>query len=235
MGCILRAKINFLNYLESIMADTYDGQKIYKPWVLRVYDIFVLFLSNRYIWKCHSKYQLKQYEKYTSNNHLDIGVGSGYYLSKHYAERPKENVSITLADLNQNSLHFAENRIKKHNPALLQLDIMQPLSPEIKSQKYDSIGINYLLHCLPGEMKNKDIVFKNIADILNPSGVCFGATLVNDYKNKVAIKLAGIYNKKGVFSNQKDTKESLEENLKKYFSSFETQQIGSVVLFKAEL
>jgi ubiquinone/menaquinone biosynthesis C-methylase UbiE len=215
------------------MVDTYDGQKVYNPWVLRIYDFYVVFLSNKFVWGCSANKQLAQYKELISENHLDVGVGSGYYLSKTLNNNQSSHIKITLMDLNQNSLHFAAKRIKNLDPKLIKTDIMQPLSSEITAQKYDSIGLNFLLHCLPGTMDDKSIVFKNIADLLEPNGNCFGSTIINDYKNVKASKLANIYNKKGIFSNKQDTYQSLEQNLKQYFSNVKLKQIGSVVLFQA--
>ncbi len=216
------------------MIDTHDGQKVYNPWVLRIYDFYVVFLSNKFVWGCPANKQLAQYKELIKENHLDIGVGSGYYLFKTLNNNQNSHIKIALMDLNQNSLHFAAKRIKNNNPTLIKADIMRPLSEEILSNQYDSIGLNFLLHCLPGTMEDKNIIFENISELLKPNGVCFGSTIINDYKNKRAKKLANIYNKKGIFSNDQDTYKALEKNLKQYFKIVQLKQVGSVVLFQAQ-
>ena len=65
---------------EFLADDVRAGQAVYSPRVLRTYDLFVLGLSNRLIWKCPTKKLLAFYNEHVSGNHLDVGVGTGYFL-----------------------------------------------------------------------------------------------------------------------------------------------------------
>ena len=40
------------------------GQRVYTPFTLRVYDLFVLGFSNRFVWRCRSSKMLERYESH---------------------------------------------------------------------------------------------------------------------------------------------------------------------------
>ncbi|MGQ8714499.1 hypothetical protein [Klebsiella pneumoniae] len=91
------------------MSNVDEGTKIYTPFTLKLYDWWVLSISNSYAWHCPTKEILLPY--FLQNlrpNHLDIGVGTGYYLAKAPA-----NYNISLMDLNKASLKTASARIGK--------------------------------------------------------------------------------------------------------------------------
>ena len=56
------------------------GQAIYNPATLALYDIVVLGISNRLIWRCPTRHILQLYNQHATDNHLDVGVGTGWYL-----------------------------------------------------------------------------------------------------------------------------------------------------------
>ena len=61
--------------------NTDDGAKIYTPLTLKLYDWWVLGVSNRLAWGCPTKeHLLPHFLEHLGNNHLDIGVGTGFYL-----------------------------------------------------------------------------------------------------------------------------------------------------------
>ena len=49
---------------------------------LHFYDAGVLGLSSLLLWRCPSSRVLAQYQANVSANHLDVGVGTGYFLDK---------------------------------------------------------------------------------------------------------------------------------------------------------
>ncbi|MCV5306560.1 methyltransferase, partial [Escherichia coli] len=62
--------------------NTDDGAKIYTPLTLKLYDWWVLGVSNRLAWGCPTKeHLLPHFLEHLGNNHLDIGVGTGFYLT----------------------------------------------------------------------------------------------------------------------------------------------------------
>ena len=57
------------------------GQAVYSRSTLALYDWLVLGMSNRCIWNCPSAHMLALYDRYVTANHLDGGVGIGYFLA----------------------------------------------------------------------------------------------------------------------------------------------------------
>src|SRR5688572_30904180 len=91
-----------------------SGQAVYTERVLKLYDFVVLGVSNRFIWKCPTPKQLQHYERHLSANHLDVGVGSGYFLDR--ARFPSKTPRVALLDLNPTALEFAAQRIARYRP-----------------------------------------------------------------------------------------------------------------------
>lgn len=207
-----------------------DSARIYTKFFLMFYDWYVLKFSNTFVWKCPSRKILEFYNLHISNHHLDVGVGTGYFLHK---ARLLEQRQIALLDLNPHALATAAKRLERFQPQLYQADIMQPL--DITLPKFDSIAINYLLHCLPGDFYAKEIVFKNLVPLLNPHGVLFGSTILpnTNKENGLAKKLLRFYNEKRFFGNTEDRLEDLKIVLARNFQTYVIYEIGQVVLFAA--
>jgi hypothetical protein len=49
--------------------------------VLMIYDLWVTHFSNRYVWRCSVEIHRDHYRKWIGKRHLEVGVGTGYYLS----------------------------------------------------------------------------------------------------------------------------------------------------------
>ncbi len=208
------------------------GQRIYTSPVLSMYDLIVLQFSNTHLWRCPTAEQLAHYNAHISAHHLDCGVGTGYYL-QHCLFPTTSSPKITLLDLNPNCLETAAKRIAQYNPACVQADLFQALP---LTELYQSIGLGYVLHCLPGDMAVKTQVLANLKQHLAPGGVLFGSTILGSTTPGVeqgwlARKVAGLYNAKGVFSNAKDDLEGLTGALDAHFGEVELRLVGSVALF----
>ena len=95
--------------------------------------------------------------------------------------------------------------------------------------------MNYLLHCLPGNLRDKAVVFKNLAQWLNDGGVLFGSTILGKGYEKgfSARVLMDFYNGKSIFSNLDDDLEGLEKALKQNFKNVDIQIEGCVAIFTA--
>lgn len=217
-----------MNPSEKVLA----GQAVYSRSVLSVYDWWVLGISNSFIWKCPSSLILALFNQHVSGNHLDVGVGTGYFLDR--CQFPQTHPRLALMDLNANSLKAAADRINRYQPETYQQDILSPIVQPI--QPFDSISINYLLHCLPGSLESKSVVFDYLSPLLKANGTIFGATILqgNAPRSFVAKRLMKIYNKKGIFSNTQDTLEVLEEILKKRYTQYDIQVKECVALFWAK-
>lgn len=206
------------------------GQAVYSPLVLRIYDWYVLGLSNRLIWFCPTAALRALYDRNVSAQHVDIGVGTGYFLDK--ARWPVAAPAITLVDLNANSLNAAAHRIRRYAPETIQANALEPL-PLRKSFK--SAALCYLLHCMPGAIPEKAAVFDHLLPHLEPGARVFGATIMQGSvpRSRAAQTLMNIYNRKGVFSNAADTVEDLDDELRKRFTEVRIEVKGVVALFEA--
>ena len=217
-----------------IPLDTQAGAAVYSPFALRVYDLWVLGVSNRWAWQCSTgRVLLPFYRRYLGARHLDIGVGTGFYL-RH--ARFTEQQHVALLDLNEHSLRAAARRLGRPDTELFVQDVMGPLTA-LEGKCYDSIALFYLLHCLPGDMAGKARVFDHLKHHLNTGGVLYGATILGDAAghNGMGRRLMNIYNKKGIFGNRNDTFEGLNKALGQHFDEVEPHQHGKVVCFAARL
>lgn len=208
------------------------GAGIYTPFILKLYDVWVLNISNNYAWRCNTdKILLPHFQQNIAKNHLDIGVGTGYYLAK------SNDISdtITLLDLNPNSLAAAKKRIGAHRVKhVLQHDIFSPL-PEEEKGKYGSVSMYYLLHCLQGNMQEKASAIEHASQALSDKGTLHGATILGSgvEHNSFGRYLMNLYNKKGIFSNKYDSLDDLKNVLCRYFEQVNIQEYGVVAVFTA--
>jgi len=207
------------------------GQSVYTPLTLKLYDWFVLGFSNRMLWRCPTSELLALYARNASGRHLDVGVGTGYFLDR--TKWPVSDPQITLIDLNSHSLEAVEKRIDRFSPRSIVANILEPLSLE---QGFDSVGLCYLLHCLPGTLSQKSIVFDHVLSVMSDSATVFGATIVQGDapRSRAARTLMNFYNRKGIFSNEHDTYDALKIELDKRFASVKLHRHGAVVTFEAK-
>ena len=101
---------------------------------------------------------------------------------------------------------------------------------------FDSVGLTYVLHCLPGSMGEKLKVVDYLRPAMGEGAVLFGATILGrgGTPNRAARTLFDIYNAKGVFDNREDDAEALSEGLKQRFETVEIDREGCVALFRAK-
>ena len=212
--------------------DTRAGAAVYSPFVLKLYDAYVLGFSNRCAWRCPTgSVLLPFYREHLGKRHLDVGVGTGYYLA-HAGFAADQQVS--LLDLNETSLRTAAQRMGRPHQGLYATDVMQPLALP-GAPVFDSIALYYLLHCLPGDMAGKARVFAHLKPYLAADGVLYGATILgNDAgHNPLGRKLMEVYNRSGIFGNAGDTLEQLQAALHRHFAQVSVRQHGVVALFHA--
>jgi SAM-dependent methyltransferase len=213
---------------------TTPGAAIYSfPFLLRlIYDIWVLGITNTYIWRCStSAILLPFFKKHKTAHHLDIGVGTGYFLK--YAGFEK-NAEVTLVDLNQDSLDVASKRIPELRTKCIEHDVLKPL-PIPADQKFESISLMYLLHCMPGPPESKAAIFSHLKHNLADDGVLFGATVLGKgvEHNWAGRVLMRTYNQQGIFGNLDDGAEVFLKELKANFEEVEAEVRGVVLLFVA--
>jgi len=205
------------------------GAAVYSKPLLSVYDLLVLGFSNTFVWRCPSRLILAFYNEHISGRHLDVGVGTGFFLDK--CRFPTSHPSLALADLNPNSLQVTAKRLARYDPTTYIANVLEPLPIDAE---FDSIGINYLLHCLPGNLPSKGIVFQNLKPLLNKNGgVIFGTTILGTgiKRNVLAKMLMRAYNSKKIFGNTYDHAADLERVLKENFRDTSMQVVGCVAFF----
>ncbi len=209
------------------------GQAVYTKRTLVAYDFVVLGVSNRFIWKCPTRRLVEHYNRHVSANHIDVGVGTGYFPD--HCRFPSPTPRIALMDLNRNTLDFASARISRYKPETYCRSVLEPIS--FDGAKFDSLGINYLLHCLPGSIESKAVAFDYLKPLLNPNAVVFGSTLLQGgvHRNWSAKRLMDVYNKKGIFTNQSDDLECLKEELGKRFRDVSVEVVGCAALFSGRV
>ena len=206
------------------------GQRVYTPLVLRAYDLFVLGFSNRFVWRCRSSEMLGRYDAHVGTRHLDVGVGTGWFLD--HCSWPVESPQLTLLDLDENSLSAASDRISRYAPATVRANVLDPV--DLGASRFDSIGANFLFHCLPGELEWKaTTVASNLRPYLASGGVLFGSTILGRgvAHNLLGRRLMRLYNRKGIFSNLEDDERGLEQGLASELTDIEIEVVGAVALF----
>lgn len=207
------------------------GQAVYTPKMLGLYDFLILRVIVPYIWKCPIGSRIRLYNANITSNHLEVGVGSGFYLENTIF--PNNNPRLALMDLNPNCLKHTSNRLARYNPKSYRVNILEPIDLDI--EKFDSIALNAVIHCLPGTMQSKIVVFDHLKKLLNPGGVIFGSTVLNIgvEKNWLTNWFMKLYNDRKIFTNLNDDLATLERGLNERFSNVELEVTGTVAIFRA--
>ncbi|WFE62986.1 class I SAM-dependent methyltransferase [Micromonospora sp. WMMD714] len=209
------------------------GTAVYDREWLTQYDSVVLDRICRRIWRCDSAEMLRLYERNIGERHLDLGPGTGYYLDacRHRSARPR----IALVDLNPTVLAEAAERLRRFRPAVFERDVLSPFT--LDGEQVDSVGMNFLLHCLPGGMPHKARVFDHARVHVVPGGRIFGSTVLGTGvpHSSEASRLLESLNEKRTFDNLDDSLDGLEAELSRRFSDYELTVRGSVALFEVSL
>ncbi len=216
----------------TIPVDVERGQRVYTPLVLRLYDLLVLGFSNRFAWRCPSARMLEQYDREAGGRHLDLGVGTGWYLD--HCTWPVERPELTLLDLNENSLSLGARRLRRYAPRTVRANVLAALP--LGDASFESAAASYLLHCLPGRIESKAATLAgNVRPFLEPGGVLFGSTILGRGVEHTSLgrRLLRIYNRKGIFSNAEDDERGLERGLASAFEDVRIEVVGAVALFSA--
>jgi hypothetical protein len=138
-------------------------------------------------------------------------------------------------DLSTNALRTASKRLNRYQPEVYRKNALEPF--DISAPAFDSIGIMNLLHCLPGNLKTKAVMFEHVKTLMNPGAVLFGSTILyKGVKRNAWATFAMKYaNSKGFMVNMDDSLEDLRECLKDNFSSSSVKLIGCEALFWAQI
>lgn len=224
-------------------------------------DALVWGFNSPFLWRISQEDVSSLYRANVSRRHCEIAVGTGLFLSEIFPSTKE----ITLLDINENCLRVCEERIKNayHRTnnedenvtppdiSKLVVDIMEPPpSPgedkdhNVKDQssnlmpirgKFQSVGVNFLFHCLHGSnLHEKADAFRNCASLLDPEdGVFFGSTILgkemlDDENNagETAMSVLRVFNDVGVFGNLGDSLEDLDGILRDIFDDVDVRRVG---------
>jgi SAM-dependent methyltransferase len=208
----------------------YLGQAVYTRRFLKVYDAFAYGINCRFIWRCPKSRLVRMYDENVSLRHLDVGVATGALLDA--CRFPGSAPQITLMDLNPQSLAAAAGRLARYAPRTRQGNVLEPWDlPE----RYDSIAMTNLLHCVPGTLREKAVAFEHAKSALAPGGVLFGATILGEgvEHTKTCRRALRYGNRKGLFCNAKDSLADLRAVLGATFETSDVEVQGSMALFSA--
>lgn len=207
------------------------GQMFFSTMSHRLYDTGLYKFVTGSIWRCPTALLLDNYADNISNNHLEVGVGSGYFLQRTLCAEFLDR--LLLSDLNRRCLAKSGARLAAFAPEMLEHNIQQPLP--ISARGFKSVGMNYVLHCIPGRFSRNQAIFQNVHAALEEEGVFFGATLIPDkFRDGIASwLLMRALNGLGIFNNSNHRVDELKGALKVYFSKVEVSMVGNAAVFVA--
>lgn len=196
---------------------------------LAVYDAAVLGFLSRVAWKCPPGRVLEHYNRHVTANHLDVGVGSGFFVDR--CRFPTERPRLGLVDASEACLEMAMCRVSRYRPEMYRANVLAPITLETRA--FDSLALNYLIHCLPGTLGSKGVVFDHLVPFVDPGGVVFGATLLHGGadRNRLARTVMKWNNARGIFSNTADTADGLRSLVNAHLIDVTIEIVGCVALF----
>lgn len=208
----------------------YAGQAVYTPRMLRHYDRLVVAWSNSLVWRCPASRIVEHYDRNVGYAHLDIGPGTGYYLD--HCRYPTTRPRITLLDANPAVLRYTAGRLAHLAPSTQLADVLEPV--DLPAGSFVSVGMSYLLHCLPAPIEQKThTVIDHVLPLLMRGGIIFGATIVADPElhTRAGRALLRTYNRRGIFANSEDRLDTLDRVLRDRFREVVLDVVGAVALF----
>jgi SAM-dependent methyltransferase len=207
----------------------YRGQSDYSPALLRLYDPLVLGPIIRFVWRYPRAEGVRLYREHIRPNHLDVGPGTGYFLE--HSGLP-DGSNVTILDPNPNVLRYVTGRLRRLQVTAVQADVLKPLPTP---GPFDSAALSAVLHCLPGPMERKALAIANVARVMAPDGVLFGASVLGRSARHTRMGRAFLwaFNKRGAFDNLDDTEAGLRDILERSFRQVSLETVGGVAVFVA--
>jgi len=211
---------------------TPDSIKAYTPLGLRVYDRLIMYFVLKHIWGCNPDSLVEHYRAHVTSNHADIGVGTGYCLDRCGFDSPHPR--LVLIDLQPNCLEHCARRLSRYRPRTYVRDVLHPIDA-IPGDRFDSIALGGVIHCLAGDLRQKSNVFDTVAPLMKSGTKIFGYTLVNDAVPLRTRRRAvhRLLNGLRVVDNINDRLGDLRRELAARFSDCRVEPIGCMALFSA--
>jgi len=207
----------------------YKGQRDYNRLLLGLYDPLVLGPVASLVWRCPTRKLLEGYRQHIREPHLDIGPGTGYFIDQ---SGIADGSRVTILDPNANVLEHAKRRLQRLDVTSVEADVLKPLPLD---GPFKSAALHLVLHCLPGPDERKAAAVSNVAAVLEPDGVLFGASVLGESGRHhwLARRVLHAFNRRGAFDNLDDSEESLRALLAASFGHVEMSAVGSIAIFAA--
>ena len=207
----------------------YRGQSDYTRLLLDAYDPIVLGFVSWFVWRSPTSRLIEGYREHIRDRHLDVGPGTGYFIER---SGLPDGSRVTLLDPNTNVLKHASRRLGRLDVTVVEADVLKPLPVD---GQFELAALNLVLHCLPGPLDRKATAVANVAAVLEPTGVLFGATVLgrSGPHSWLARRVLGAFNRRGAFDNLDDTEEGLRAILAASFEHVMLETVGSTAIFSA--
>jgi SAM-dependent methyltransferase len=207
----------------------FKGQSDYTRLLLNLYDPLVLGPVARFVWRCPTSELTERYRDHIREPHLDVGPGTGYFLER---SGLPSGTAVTILDPNPNVLRHVSRRLPGLEISAVEADVCKRLPVD---GPFASAALHLVLHCLPGPLERKAQAVANVAAVLAPHGVLFGATVLGESgpHTRLSRRVLHAFNRRGAFDNLGDTEESLGEILRASFDEVNVDVIGSIAVFAA--
>ena len=207
----------------------YRGQADYSPLLLSLYDPIVIGVVAGLVWRTPPTLLVDHYRTHIRDHHLDIGPGTGYLID--HSGLP-DGSHVTIVDPNRNVLRHASRRLRRLDVTAVEADVLKPLPVE---GPFDSAALSLVIHCLPGPLTRKATAVANVAAVLAPTGVLFGASVLGRSADHTWLgrQVLKAFNRRGAFDNLDDTEDGLRDILAASFEQVELETVRSIAIFSA--
>lgn len=217
--------------MSTLAATAPDSIKAYSPLGLAFYDALIMNGVAPHVWGCPPRRLVDHYREHLTSNHADVGVGTGYCLDR--AGLPAAHPRLALIDLQPHCLEFTARRLARYRPQCHRRDVLQPMRGV--GPAFDSIALNGVLHCLPGNLRDKARVFDHLAPLARPGTRLFGCTLISDHIPLRWRRRAvhALLNQLRVIDNRRDLVADLHAALEARYVDCRIHIVGCMALFSA--
>ena len=207
----------------------YRGQSDYTKSLLRLYDPLVLGIVAKLVWRCPTSRLVDGYRQHISDGHLDVGPGTGYFIDQ---SGLPDGSRVTIVDPNANVLDHASRQLRRLDVRAVEADVLKPLPVD---GPFDSAALHLVIHCLPGPLARKAAAVANVAAVLAPTGVLFGASVLGTSGRQTWLsrRVLAAFNRRGAFDNLDDTEQGLRAILTPSFEHVELETVGAIAIFAA--
>lgn len=200
----------------------------------RISKLFGADFVLEHVWKCPKQHLEQQFISNVSLNHLEVGVTSDFSFTRRL--KANKNLNMVYLDPDAKALKRAGKNTAHLKPRLFQGSLMHQWG--FRNQKFNSINLNFVLHCLQGDFEGKvNALCINARSCLADNGTIFGSAILRDRisTNPLSEYFLNRCNKSGVMNNEKDSYRKLERMLNYYFNNVHITMVGYVVMFEGRM